>query len=77
MNEIIKKNGITYGIIIGVVSLLITTLIYVVNLELFTAWWIGILSMVIYIIISCVLLSKTKKELNARFHLKKLLQLIF
>ena len=71
MNETIKKNGINYGIITGVVSVLITTLIYVIDIKLFTAWWIGVLSMVFYIIISCLLLSKTKKELKGSYSFKE------
>jgi hypothetical protein len=70
MNEIIKKNGISYGIITGVVSALITTLIYSIDLNLFTAWWVTLVSISSYIIISIVLLSKTKKELKGVFSFK-------
>jgi len=71
MNEIIKKNGITYGIITGIVSVLITTIIYVVNLELFTSTWIGLTSIALYLVIGIVLLSKTKKELKGIFTFKE------
>ena len=71
MNEIIKKNGITYGIITGVVSTLITTLIYSIDLELFTSMWVGFVSIALYTIISIVLLSKTKKELKGIFTFKE------
>lgn len=70
MNEIIKKNGITYGIITGAVSALITTLIYSIDLKLFTSMWIGIVSIAIYVIIGIVLLSKTKQELKGIFSFK-------
>jgi hypothetical protein len=70
MNEIIKKNGISYGIITGVVAALITTLIYSIDLKLFTAWWISLLNISFYIIIGIVLLSKTKKELKGIFPFK-------
>jgi hypothetical protein len=70
MNEIIKKNGITYGIITGVISVLITTILYVVNIELFVSPWVGFSSIAIYIIIGILLLSKTKKELNGIFSFK-------
>jgi hypothetical protein len=70
MNEIIKKNGISYGIITGVVSALITTLIYSIDLKLFTSMWVGFTSIAIYIIIGVVLLSKTKKELKGVFPFK-------
>jgi hypothetical protein len=70
MNEIIKKNGITYGILTGILGVLITTLIYVINLELFTSVWIGLLSIAVYIIIGIVLLTNTKKELKGIFTFK-------
>jgi hypothetical protein len=70
MNEIIKKNGISYGIITGVVSALITTSIYAIDLKLFTAWWVTVLSVSFYIIIAMVLLTKTKKELKGIFSFK-------
>jgi hypothetical protein len=71
MNEIIKKNGISYGIITGVVSALITTSIYAIDLKLFTAWWVTVLSISFYIIIAMVLLTKTKKELKGIFSFKE------
>jgi len=64
INEIIKKNGITFGIIMGLISVLTTTLIYTINLELFISWWIGLVTISLYIIISVTLLIKTKKDLN-------------
>jgi hypothetical protein len=70
MNEIIKKNGVSFGIITGVVSALITTAIYSIDLNLFTAWWVIILNILVYITIAVVLLSKTKKELKGVFSFK-------
>ena len=49
INEIIKKNGITYGIITGVASALITASMYIINIELFTAWWTTLLSFSVFI----------------------------
>lgn len=71
MNEIIKKNGVSYGIITGVVSALITTAIYSIDLNLFVKWWLGIMIIFVYIIISIILLSKTKKELKGIFTFKE------
>lgn len=70
MNEIIKKNGTSYGIITGIVSTLITASIYSIDLNLFTAWWVTVLSIASYIIISIVLLTKTKKDLKGVFSFK-------
>jgi hypothetical protein len=70
MNEIIKKNGIMFGAVIGLISVLTTALIYSIDLKLFTSWWIGVLNIIIYISISIYLLVKTKKELNGQFPFK-------
>lgn len=70
MNEIIKKNGISYGILTGVVSALITALIYSIDLKLFTSMWVGFTSIAIYIAIGVFLLSKTKRELKGVFPFK-------
>ena len=70
MNEIIKKNGVSFGVITGVVGALITTLIYSIDLKLFTAWWVTVISISSYIVIAIVLLSKTKKELKGIFSFK-------
>ena len=64
MNEIVKKNGITYGIITGILSILITTFIYIIDLKLFTSLWLGFTTIAMYIIIGVVLLSKTRKDLK-------------
>jgi hypothetical protein len=71
MNEIIKKNGITYGVISGIVSVLITTILYSIDLSLMIKWWVGILVITISIIISVLLLSKTKKELKGILSFKE------
>lgn len=71
MNEIIKKNGISFGVITGVISLLITFSIYMIDLSLMTKWWLALLIMLFYIIIGCILLIKTKKELGGFMTFKK------
>ncbi|MET3027589.1 DUF4199 domain-containing protein [Flavobacterium sp. UW10123] len=70
INEVIKKNGVTYGVMIGIASALVTATIYAIDLNLFTAWWMGILGIVISLTISIILLSKTKKDLNGVFPFK-------
>ncbi|MFV5692292.1 DUF4199 domain-containing protein [Flavobacterium sp. LT1R49] len=71
VNEIIKRNGITFGIITGVILSLITTLMYAIDIELFIAWWTTLLSFSVFIIVPIVSLSKTKKELNGVFPFKE------
>lgn len=71
MNEIIKKNGINYGIISGVIGILVTAIMYAVDLSLFVNVWVGLGVLLIYIIIGCMLLSKTKKDLKGIFSFKE------
>ena len=71
MNEVIKKNGITGGILLGVISVLITTLVYAFDMELFASFKLMGVLIVINIVFYCVLLSKTKKQLNNEFTFKQ------
>jgi hypothetical protein len=64
INEIIKRNGVTYGVVTGVVLSFITAMIYAIDIALFIAWWTNLITFSVYIIIPILLLSKTKKELN-------------
>ena len=70
MNEIIKKNGITFGVISGVISILITTGIYVIDINLFVSWWVTTVALLVPFVLAIVLLSKTKKELQGNLSFK-------
>ncbi|MES2747876.1 MAG: DUF4199 domain-containing protein [Bacteroidota bacterium] len=71
MNEIIKKNGITYGLILGVFSILVTTIAYAVDIKLFLSGWITFLKVAVFFTVMIVLLSKTKKELSGIYTFKQ------
>jgi hypothetical protein len=71
MNEIIKKNGINFGIITGAISVLITTSVYLIDLSLLTKWWLGLSLLLIYIAVGCVLLVRTKKDLGGYMSFKE------
>lgn len=62
MNATFKKNAINFGIISGVIGILVTTIMYLVDLKLFVNMWIGFSLLAVWIIIGCMLLSKAKKE---------------
>lgn len=70
INEVIKKNGVTYGITLGIILALITATIYAIDLKLFVSGWIGGLTFVIYVVIGILLLTKTKKDINGFFSFK-------
>ena len=71
MNEIIKKNGINFGIITGAISVLITSSVYLIDLSLLTKWWLGLSILLIYIAVGCVLLVRTKKDLGGYMSFKE------
>ena len=71
MNEIIKKNGITFGIIGGIISIAITLYAYLIDLTIFGSLWLLLFVVILYVVINIVLLSKTKKELNNNFSFKE------
>ena len=77
MNEIIKKNGITFGIILGLFSLLVTAGIYAIDLNLFTSWWVGIVAIAISLTIGIIAVSKTKKQLNGQITFKEAFTVYF
>jgi hypothetical protein len=64
MNEIIKKNGIAYGIFLGLFSIVVTASIYAIDLSLFTNMWVGISTLIIYIIIGILVVNKTRNQLK-------------
>ncbi len=71
MNEIVKKNGIKYGVISGLISIVVTTLMYSINIELFGSMWIGFLLIAFYIGLGVYVVSVTKKELNGNLSFKE------
>ena len=64
MNEIVKKNGVTYGVISGFISVLILTLIYSTDVNLFISRWIATLKVTVFIGLAIILIVNTKKQLN-------------
>jgi hypothetical protein len=70
MENNIKKNGLTLGVIMGVILVLITTTMFVVDLSLFTNWWIGVVNFVIIIGIALYSSISSKKELKGIMNYK-------
>lgn len=77
MNEIIKKNGTTFGLVLGLISIIITTIVYAVNIELFTKWWLGIITISISIGMGIYIVSKTKKEMKGQISFKECFSVYF
>ncbi|MFP9113565.1 DUF4199 domain-containing protein [Flavobacterium sp. RHBU_3] len=61
MNEAVKKNGITFGLVIGGISVVLLTLMYAIDLKLFVNMWIGILTFFVNLAIGIYAIAKVKK----------------
>lgn len=72
-----KKSAVTYGLILGAVLALMTTLMYVLNTELFTKWWIGIISFLVVIAIAIVSVAKAKGILGGIISFKEAFTVYF
>lgn len=70
INEIIKKNGITFGLISGIISCLTIATMYAIDLNLFLNSWLFLINITISLTLSIILLTKTKKELQTDFSFK-------
>ena len=67
----LKKSAMNYGLLLGGILALMTTLMYVMNVELFTKWWVGILSMLLVIILGVISVAKAKGLLNGFISFKE------
>lgn len=70
MNEIIKKNGLTFGIISGLISVFITLAIYLIDYKYFASSAVGFISIVAGITLSIWLFIKNKKDLKGSLTFK-------
>ncbi len=60
MEKSIKSSGLNYGIYLGIVLTLITVVVYALNTELFTKWWLGIITFLIIIIFGIIASVKAR-----------------
>lgn len=70
MNPIVKKNAVNYGIVLALVTMLISTIMYVVDLKLFVNMGIGFGQILIFLVVYGVMLHKTKKEMGGQMTFK-------
>ena len=70
MNEIIKKNGIKFGIISGIVGIVVTSIMYAVDINLFANSFIGLGMIVFYIALGIYVVSTCKKEMGGTINFK-------
>lgn len=73
----IKKSATNYGLILGAIMALMTTLMYVLNPDLFTKWWVGIISFVVIIAVGIVSVAKAKGILDGIISFKQAFTVYF
>ena len=62
--EALRKDAMKYGLFLGLFTILSTTLIYAIDLSLFTASWYGIVNMLIVISFGVYSAIQSKKALG-------------
>ncbi len=70
MTEAIKKNGVTFGIIMAAYYVLRGSIMYAVDLELFTNSWIKLFDFIITLALSIIAISKAKSALGGYISFK-------
>ena len=65
MNEIIKKNGIKFGVISGLFSVFYIISMYVVDYNLFINIWLGVTVMLVFLAIGVFQLIELRKSLGS------------
>lgn len=70
MEKSVKSSGTTYGILLGIVLILITAVAYVFDLTLFTKWWFGLTSFVVLLVLGVIAVATAKKRQTKYFSFK-------
>ena len=60
MKKSLQSVIVPYGLTLGVISILITVLIYAINLELFTKWYVTLINFAIFLVIGILAVKQVK-----------------
>jgi hypothetical protein len=71
MENSIKKNGITNGIILGLIIILSSNVIYIIDLSLFTSQWVGIINLLLILAFGIYTSVINKKLLMGKMQYKE------
>lgn len=69
--EALRKNAMKYGLFLGLFMVVSTTLVYAIDLNLFTASWYGIVNLIIIIAFGAVSAINNKKMLGGFMSFKE------
>lgn len=62
--ETLRKNSMTFGLFLGIFLVVVTTLIYSIDISLFTSSWIGIVNIIIITGFGVFATTKYKKSIG-------------
>lgn len=71
MESSIKSSASKYGVYLGILMILLTVLIYAMNLELMTKWWLNIILFLIIIVFGIVSAVNSRKLLHGFISFKQ------
>jgi hypothetical protein len=71
MNEVIKKNGIKFGVITGAISVLMSLTFYLIDIKLFINPWLGFGLILLYLAIGIYQLIELKRDLSGKMPFKE------
>lgn len=77
MSNFIKKNGVNYGLIIGVISIVFTTIMYIIDVRMFANFWLGLIIFFINLILGIIAVASTKKQLDGYISFKEAFSVYF
>jgi hypothetical protein len=66
-----KSSATNYGLYLGAALSIITVLIYAINLDLFTEWWLGIILFFVVVAFGVISAIKSRKILNGLISFKQ------
>lgn len=75
--EALRKNSLNFGLFLGVFLVVLTTLIYSIDISLFTSSWIGIVNVVIITGFGVVASTKYKKSIGGFITFKEVFTSFF
>lgn len=77
MTNVIKKNGVTFGIILAAYFVIRIALMYSIDLMLFANGWISLFDFIVLLTLTIVAIAKTKKAMGGFISFKEAFTVFF
>ena len=71
MEPTTKSSAINNGLYLGAILSLVSVLVYAVNLDLFTEWWLGIILFIVVVVYGVISAVKSRTILNGFISFKQ------